>query len=814
VRAAGFVRDEGGRPIAGAVVAITPVLGLELQASPAAVTRSRGDGVFALGDLAPAVYAVSATQAGFLPAQEMLTLYPGDSAEAVALVLRRGGLTLSGHVRDVGGGVIAGAVVTVSDFSQRPAVYATVSDEAGVYRFDLASGQHRVLTRANGYAPAAARAVVGPEDRAVTLDLVLAPGLGVSGVVVEHGRPVANADVELHTEIAEADLVARPLHRRTTTRTDGTFELRDLEPGSYDLLARAGDRVGRLPRPLSVFHPGRLPAVTIAIGPGAALVGRVTGPGGALASSTVRLYEGDLPQGPPRELSTEDGRFRLDGLAPGRYLLTARRPGLARAERSLVIGTGDRRVELELSLSTGGAVDGQVLGSDGRPLAGAKIEARTKPTGPSPSGYDVAVATTGPDGRFVLDGLPSGVLRARVEHAAGLLVTQPLLVGPGRQQVTWTVHPAGFVTGVAHHADGSPAPGVTVTAIGPLDLVAQTRTGADGRYRLGPLPSRQTIFLAASAHESPDAALADTRAGRGYMVELDDGGTESVDPEVKLGGLRIAGVVRGPDGKPLVDALIGVVGGGARPTAVRAHAIASGGVKTLSGEDGSFAVDDLVVGGYEVWARYPGLPDVQAPGVAAGTSGIVLRFAIPGAIAGRVVRADHSPVADYDLIAVPTDPGPPVRHIFRESLSGDSPRLAVHDRSGQFDLAGLKAGHYSLYVLAGDRSCARVPLDVDDGAPPRDLVIQVGSPATVTGRVVDEHSGQPLAGVRIEGMSSVGRPKATTDASGAFRLEPLVPGSEVFFAFDSPTHYSRTVELVIPPGASGLEGGTVRLPPR
>ena len=96
-----------------------------------------------------------------------------------------------------------------------------------------------------------------------------------------------------------------------------------------------------------------------------------------------------------------DGRFRTGALWPGdRYHVTVDVKPYAKAETPQAeLSAGEARDVGTIALvETSAAVAGQVVGSDGKPIAGAEVFNRGD--GPRPTS-----TRTGPDGRFRLEGL-------------------------------------------------------------------------------------------------------------------------------------------------------------------------------------------------------------------------------------------------------------------------------------------------------------------------------------------------------------------------------------------------------------------------
>src|SRR5258706_302681 len=109
-----------------------------------------------------------------------------------------------------------------------------------------------------------------------------------------------------------------------------------------------------------------------------------------------------------RAKTDAQGRFRLEGLAPGLHTLAARGPGLAAQRRGVALGK-----RTELYLFPGGGLDGYVGGPAGAPGPGGDA---------------------GPDGRFRIEKVPPGsyVLSA---IAPGYGAKRAEIVVGGRQRL-------------------------------------------------------------------------------------------------------------------------------------------------------------------------------------------------------------------------------------------------------------------------------------------------------------------------------------------------------------------------------------------
>jgi hypothetical protein len=137
-------------------------------------------------------------------------------------------------------------------------------------------------------------------------------------------------------------------------------------------------------------------------------------------------------RGESRSVDDPEGRFQIDGLSPGRYVLTASasgRPPVHSASVELRDGETVRGLRIELPL--GGGMFGRVLDAASRePIAGARValDAATM-TGANA----IAASRSDPRGGYRLDGVPKGPFSLKID-AAGFQarVVAGLRSEPGR----------------------------------------------------------------------------------------------------------------------------------------------------------------------------------------------------------------------------------------------------------------------------------------------------------------------------------------------------------------------------------------------
>jgi Carboxypeptidase regulatory-like domain len=151
-----------------------------------------------------------------------------------------------------------------------------------------------------------------------------------------------------------------------------------------------------------------------------------------------------------------------------------------------------------------------------------------------------------------------------------------------------------------------------------------------------------------------------------------------------------------------------------------------------------------------------------------------------GAITGRVIGPDGQPITDAEVSAIRITDGPRTR------------RSAVSDEEGNFTLAGLSPGAYTLLANAPGYVSADLPIENAIHRIGENIIINMVKGGVITGRVTDE-AGEPLVGMTVsqqrlrnnEGktttlraeMSSYGSWK--TDDRGIYRIYGLRPGTYI-----------------------------------
>jgi protocatechuate 3,4-dioxygenase beta subunit len=319
---------------------------------------------------------------------------------------------------------------------------------------------------------------------ALSLSQIVPPAAGrVSGRVTAEGSnaPVANARIMLVPARRPAGPIGIP--QQAVTDSEGQFVVEGVAAGEYRVNVQKAGFVPSLDptapsRPFTVAA-GRSVAVDVQLQKGGAISGRVLDANGeplgevqmmamrrAPSSSSPRLLPPAFMQS--GQQTNDLGEFRVSGLAPGEYVIAARRsmvslfggpnapPPPARTARTtsattfypgttdfeaahpIVISPGAEVRDIVFSMQTVPAfsVSGAVVDENGDPVAGVMVTLMSDPRsgafGPAGS------AQTREDGRFEIGEVPAGryVVSASMMKLGG--PPGRAAVGSGPRGMVWS----------------------------------------------------------------------------------------------------------------------------------------------------------------------------------------------------------------------------------------------------------------------------------------------------------------------------------------------------------------------------------------
>ncbi len=472
----------------------------------------------------------------------------------------------------------------------------------------------------------------------------------------------------------------------------------------------------------------------------------------------------------------EGGSFLLPASATDRFWVQADAAGfLSRVVRPERGGEGWRPLMLTLSAAAG--LTGQVIGADGQPVEGARLEAVVMDPAKRPKAFrpDRADgrATSHQDGSFAVAGLhPEAGYRLSASKAGFATAVETTSgLGAGNAMVLLKLLPARTAHGQVVDGEQQPVSGAEVKVVDSADpegLAVTARTDAAGRFELPELPAPK-IDLEVAKDGFPPMNV------RGINFPA---GREPVDLGVLIleAGVSLTGLVTDVEGEPIVGA------------DVTALAAAEDSMKSLanrrlstrpvsSDERGRFRVTDLLpdqriylVVEKEGYLRgvVPGVEVPAAEESAFGPITVVLRPS--SRLAGRVEDEDGLPVAGARVLLIGAGPPPGTVGIRRPGEDNSSEVTSEAD--GSFEFSGVIPGTVKVGALATDLQPADPQVvEVPAGVKVDDVVLVLERGALLAG-VVTDREGEPIGGARL----TVGPLLVHSDDDGSYRLGGLSTG--------------------------------------
>lgn len=590
------------------------------------------------------------------------------------------GRRIAGSVVDETGAAIANARVRLTSIAAR----AGLSDEATVTtdargRFDFggrSGSDYTLIAEAPRLTSALQR--VDMRDPLVVPDqlrLVLhACSTSIHGTIRDNAGGVIGG--------------ARVARDRSSTggavsNADGTYEL-CIPAGGVQLVLSA-DGYATAAEHVSVFGPTRR---DFELSPGTTITGRVVRAADktAVADALVEIRPDDRTRGDFMLIASSDdeGRFVVDGVAPGRHAITARADRLATATPvSAIAEIGGASEEVVCELVGTASVSGKVVvGTTDTPVAGVSVYLMGPASRPS--------ATTQTDGTFTIDHVLPGEYRPMVRELMGRRGERgppPAKVRVESADVTGvviSVPATGSISGRVLH-DGKPVDGARVRID---ETNISTESNADGTYTLRWVDAGTVTLYAESQRVGAFA-----RSTPITMGEAED--RTNVDIELDLSA-SIAGIVVDTAGTPVPGVFVSFSLVGARDFGMATTA-----------DDGTFIARALSGGGdyvYEVrqsdrsplrFAPAEGkrFPPISVPYGQSHITGVRIVIRVERlAIAGRVTDEANKPVADVLVRAYLEEGG---RIMFGAAIDTRS------DQNGAFVLRDLMPGTYQLQASSG-----------------------------------------------------------------------------------------------------------------
>ncbi|KFA92119.1 carboxypeptidase regulatory-like domain-containing protein [Archangium violaceum] len=655
------------------------------------------------------------------------------------------------------------------------------SDARGSFRVEgLAAGTWMLRAEAPGHGPELLSEVRIPAEG--PLEIALSRAGIIEGFVMDaEGRPAPGAEVRVSGGVTQ--LVV-------TTGQGGGFSA-EVEAGAHTVSARRGDEAGALGTPVVVAAGGTVRDVRVRLGASALIEGRVVARASQapVVGATVDISPAGANGDSGRAVTDAEGRFTVEGLAPGLYDGVVAAKGFSEAIRQgLTLAPGERFL-VEFELAGTGAVEGTVRDVAGQPLAGVGVVVsdRWAPEGLSSTPTE---ARTNAEGHYRLEGLASGRV-ALFAHREGASAGQghSLFLEEGRTaRADFTLEETGTLEGVVRLASGRwPDKPVQVYAYPERSGIltdgdsGTAEVGSAGTFRMQLPPGPYELM----AGDPEDDGLAQRQP---VTVSVEPGKTVRVEltleaPEHTRNLLR--GRVLEPDGSPSPSAM--VIGQG--PTDLdMPHFWARSDV------EGRF--QHAISEGATLMVRASNGGRVGQVQEARAGQEVVVRLQPAASLRGRVVRANGAPVRGFTLSVLPREPG-------------SSPWMWSDQEfpAERFEVKDVPGERVKVEARSRDGARGKAEVTLAPGAS-AEVEILLGDMARLSGRAVDMTTGAPLAGASVfVSVDLSSRFHAVSGADGRFLVEGLPAGNHTLFIFSlQGAREDRTVALV---AGQSLELGDV-----
>ncbi|MDX1502481.1 MAG: carboxypeptidase regulatory-like domain-containing protein, partial [Thermoanaerobaculia bacterium] len=406
-----------------------------------------------------------------------------EAGENVVDISLEEGFEISGRVVDETGAAVDEATVLLSEesgFDHRH----MVTGPDGSFRFDqMLPGTYDVSVQARGFAPRQL-------DEKLVVDR--GPVLGLS-VALRRGHSVVGTIFGLAPEeLRRVEVRAQGPGALGEVRPDGTYRIDGLPAGSLQVIGVVAGGAGRAQTTVTIVEGVAETLADLEFGVGLTLSGRVLRAGEPLPGARIFLSgSGSGRYG--QAASDHDGRFRIGGLEPGSYVVTA----IGGASGGLLFREElELQTDRELEISVAGVqIAGRVLDATTyEPLPGVEISISSAEADPgSPPALYRGGAWSDSRGLFRLADLAEGLfrLRATKEGFAPAEVVLTLTAGLDHEDVELRLEPTAGLGLLVLTESGVPARQIDVALLDPGGrVVAGGRLTADGegRVRLATAP--------------------------------------------------------------------------------------------------------------------------------------------------------------------------------------------------------------------------------------------------------------------------------------------------------------------------------------
>jgi hypothetical protein len=742
---------------------------------PGSPARTAADGGFRLTLSTPEEVILEAAAAGHLRPESRFV----PSASSRPLVLRlQPAVRISGQVVDEEGRPVSGTWLQVTPTMPKGSPTQALSRADGSFQLSgLAfKGSYEINASRQGFVASSLKVrTPAPGQPPAPVRLVLKSGQTVFGrVASEAGTPVAGARLTLFREPFGGSEIFRAV-----SDAEGRFEIRALATGRFTLWV-LGEGFAPFHRTVEVpAEPKRADLGVIELPAGAWIEGQVTDTQGtSIAAARVWTDLGPVPSmaEEPDAQTDSQGRFHLRAPRGTPIQLIVHHEGYIALQVPGV--EAPTREALHLELKAARSLSGRVVGPDGEPVANVTLtRVDERRLNNSLSRSESPLGRTDAQGLFHISGLEPGPTDVRVSaegYTTRMMRGVPIpqdqdLEGLEIALNRWNVlrirvlsPDGGPIANALLRAEPQSAP--KITNIADLEMFSGT---------VGSCLTDERGTCQAEIRE-PGAYRVSAVVGQreaSVLVEAERGATPV---ELRMPKAReVSGLVMDRQGKGLAGATVRLTEGRRSSQ------------ETLTGEDGSFTLQDVADGLYALTANRQGFLQSGGP------RDLRVEGADVHGLEIQLVEGEEGATLTGRLLGLAPEE---VERAKVRAFSADLQEEGDVGTDGTYRISGLSPGDWTVLASASatNRQLQAVAR-IEPGASGSVLDFDFGKGFTLSGKVLVD--GAPLANAEVTVMSPNGNQTAQTSYDGRFQIRNLSPGPSFLMVLASRGALGQDQEL-------------------
>jgi 5-hydroxyisourate hydrolase-like protein (transthyretin family) len=750
----GVVQDATtGLPISGSFIEVTDVSGVLV----ATITTDQ-TGAFRIGNLQTGPLDIRARAKGYGAASTGVIVTSLSISNAI-LILQPNFGTITGTIKKPDGRPSGNTNIQILNVTNTP-ITTVITDGNGSYEVDdLAGGQYTVTGKGSGTGTGIGSGVVIP-DQETTVDIILIPEGGVvSGNITNSstGNPLIGVSIEVRTISPSGPVISTAL-----TDSNGNYSTGFVSAGTYTLTITKenfGSTAGSvlIENAVTTIRNFVLTpslsnvrgVITARIVQNEISIARVSVQNIVipLINTVVRLIDENGAE--LAEVQTDNqGSYLIENFTSGIYSLGTFNPDYETNSVGFFVEAGQTQiVDIELT-ALPGILTGTIIDQEtGIPNAGAIVQL-VFGTSVQPAGR----AVTNNAGVYVINGLSPGqyTVSMTTPNYNTFSAGASILANATTTVNGFILSDPGVVTGIVSGPNGGiGSAGVKVVDVNGT-VIGSAVSNGDGTFFIGNLPVGTFAVTVVAPNFTSDTE----------GVTITPGQTVNVIFNLTSEPGTITGIVTDENGVPLAGSVINVL--------LNNIIIAS----TFTKQNGSYSFRNLQPNTYQVTANRSGYAVSSIGAVvnsnAETTSNLALT-SLFGSISGTITDENGNPITQQSI------------QISLFDLNNGLITTLLAQPDGTYRIEQIRQGNYILTVTTRGYNAGAFGVEVNPGEETSLNPLLTALGGTLTVRVIDAATSNPISGVVTNIFNETGIPitSGITDQNGIFTLQNVEEGTIV-----------------------------------